>query len=80
MFCVTNKNKNFWVRNDISGLVSLTGNSTAIRDGVYYAGVSADPQKMDYAKGGTTWSPSHIVTYPNGKRTIITIKGSRWRA
>ena len=52
----------------------------AIVDGVYVAGVSA---KLDlgYNKGGSSWSHSHIVTYPNSKRTIITIKnGKKWRA
>jgi len=43
--------------------------SAAIVDGIYVAGISC---KMDlgYNKGPSSWSHSHIVTYPNGKRTI----------
>lgn len=53
--------------------------SAGIRDGVYQAGVSA---KLDlgYNSGGTTWSHSHIITYQNGKRAIITIKRGKWRS
>ena len=52
--------------------------SPAIIDGVYVAGVSA---KLDlgYNKGPSSWSHSHIVTYKNGKRAIITMKKGKWR-
>lgn len=53
--------------------------SAAIIDGVYVAGVSGKLD-MDYNKGPSTWSHSHIVTYENGKRAIVTIKNSKWRA
>lgn len=53
--------------------------SARIVDGVYQAG-TLSKLDMGYNKGGTTWSHSHIVTYPNGKRTLITSRGSRWRA
>jgi len=53
--------------------------SAAIKDGVYIAGVSGKLQ-MGYNKGGSSWSQSHILTYPNGKRTIITIKNGKWHA
>lgn len=53
--------------------------SAAIIDGVYVAGVSGKLD-MDYNKGPSTWSHSHIVTYQNGKRTIVTIKDGKWRA
>lgn len=53
--------------------------SAAIIDGVYVAGVSGKLD-MDYNKGPSTWSHSHIVTYQNGKRTIITLKDGKWRA
>lgn len=52
--------------------------SAGIIDGVYTAGVSAKLD-MDYNKGPSSWSHSHIVTYPNGKRAIITIKNGEWR-
>lgn len=51
--------------------------TAAIKDGVYYAGVLAK-QDMGYNVGGSSWSASNIVTYPNGKRAIITIKNGRW--
>jgi hypothetical protein len=53
--------------------------SCAIYDGVYQAGTCS---KLDlgYNKGGSSWSHSQIVTYPNGKRAIVTIKNGKWRA
>jgi len=50
----------------------------AIREGVFYAGMSG---KLDqkYNKGGSSWNHSHIVTYSNGKRAIVTIKNGKWR-
>lgn len=53
--------------------------SAGIIDGVYTAGVSC-PLDMGYNKGATSWSHSHIVTYNNGKRCIITQRGNKWRA
>lgn len=53
--------------------------SAGIIDGVYTAGVSC-PLDMGYNKGATSWSHSHIVTYHNGKRCIITQRGSKWKA
>jgi len=52
--------------------------SAGIVDGVYTAGVSAYLD-MGYNKGPSSWSHSHIVTYSNGKRTIITIKDGEYR-
>lgn len=53
--------------------------SAGIVDGVYTAGVFANLD-MGYNKGMSSWSHSFIVTYPNGKRTILTIKnGKAWR-
>lgn len=50
-----------------------------IFQGVYVAGVCTR-RDLDYAKGAPSmWSNSHIVTYANGKRCIITIKDGRWR-
>jgi hypothetical protein len=63
------------------GTRSNTGHthSAAIKDGSYISGVSGKLQ-MGYNTGGTSWSQSHIFTYPNGKRTIVTIKAGKWRA
>lgn len=49
--------------------------SASIIDGVYTAG-TASLLDMGYNKGPTSWSHSHIVTYQNGKRAIITLKPS----
>lgn len=53
--------------------------SAEIIDGLYVAGSSA---KLDqgYNKGPSSWSHSHVVTYPNAKRTIVTLWQGRWRA
>lgn len=53
--------------------------SAGIMDGVYVAGVSAKLD-LDYNVGPSSWSHSHIVTYPNSKRTIVTMRGKKWRA
>ena len=45
--------------------------SAGIYDGSYVAGVTGRLD-MGYNKGLSSWSHSHIVTYDNGKRTIIT--------
>jgi hypothetical protein len=54
--------------------------SAAIYEGIYVAGHSCR-RDMKYNRGGlTSWSPSHIVTYGNGKRTIVTMQGSKFCA
>lgn len=64
-----------------AGKKSNTGHthSPAIRDGAYVAGVSGRLD-MGYNKGPSSWSHSHIITYPNGKRTIITMNRGRFYA
>jgi len=53
--------------------------SAGIVDGVYVAGTSS---RLDcgYNVGPSSWTHSHIVTYPNGKRAIVTMYGDHWRA
>lgn len=53
--------------------------SAGIIDGIWTAGVLGSLD-MGYNKGPSSWSCSHIVTYPNGKRSIITQRGRNWRA
>lgn len=53
--------------------------SASIVDGVWTAGLLANLD-MGYNVGPSSWSQSHIVTYPNGKRCIVTQRGSKWRA
>lgn len=49
-----------------------------IFNGAYQSGVSGKLD-MKYNKGPSSWSHSHIVTYPNGMRTIVTMWRGRWR-
>jgi hypothetical protein len=53
--------------------------STGIYNGLYVAGTSSK-LRWDYNLGPSSWTNSHIVTYPNGKRTIVTIYDGKWRA
>lgn len=53
--------------------------AAAIFAGCYQAGVSC-ALDMGYNRGPSNWSHSHIVTYENGKRAIITHRGAKWRA
>jgi hypothetical protein len=54
--------------------------SAAIHEGIYQAGTSSK-LAMGYNEGGlSSWSHSHIVTYPNGKRAIVTVQNGKWRA
>ena len=50
--------------------------TTGICDGVYTAGLYG-LMDMKYNKGLSSWSPSFVITYPNGKRAICTIKAGR---
>lgn len=52
--------------------------SAQIVDGLYVAGTMTR-LRLDYNKGPSSWSHSIIVTYPNGKRTIITFYNGKWR-
>lgn len=53
--------------------------SSGIYDGIYTAGTSSK-MDMGYNHGPSSWSWSHIITYPNGKRAIITMRHGKWRA
>jgi hypothetical protein len=73
-------------RGKASNLVSIGtrantahSHSACIKLGLYVAGTSAK-LRMGYNKGPSSWSHSHIVTYSNGKRTIITVRNGKWRA
>lgn len=63
-----------------AGAKSTTGHthSCEIRDGAYVAGTTSKLD-MGYNKGLSSWSNSHVVTYPNGKRAILTLQnGKAW--
>lgn len=53
--------------------------SAGIIDGVWTAGLLAKLD-MGYNVGPSSWSHSNIITYPSGKRAIITQRGRKWRA
>lgn len=54
--------------------------SARIVHGVYQAGTSS-MMDLGYNSGQpSSWSHSHIVTYPNGKRAIMTCWNGKWRA
>ncbi len=53
--------------------------SVGIENGAYCAGVTGDLDQ-GYNVGPSSWSQSHIITYANGKRTIINVWNNKWRA
>ena len=52
--------------------------SAAIEDGLYVAGVTGK-LNMGYNRGPSSWSQSHIITYLNGKRAIVTFSNNKWK-
>jgi hypothetical protein len=53
--------------------------TAGICDGLYQAG-TASMLDLGYNKGPSSWSQSHIITYGNGKRAIITCRNGKWHA
>jgi hypothetical protein len=53
--------------------------SAGIWNGLYVAGTSSKLE-WDYAYGPSSWTHSHVVTYPNGMRTVVTMYNGNWRA
>lgn len=54
--------------------------SPEIHDGVYVAGITGNLDQ-GYNQGPSSWKRAHVVTYPNGKRAIITQNAAgQWRA
>lgn len=55
--------------------------SCGIYHGLYVAGTSTKlTPDWDYTIGPTSWSQSHVILYPNGQRTIVTVKNGKWCA
>lgn len=52
--------------------------SPEIDEGVYCAGCMN--LHHGYNKGPSSWAIAHIVHYPNGKRSIVTLQNGKWRA
>jgi hypothetical protein len=63
------------------GSKSTTGHthSPQIVDGAFVVGVSGNLD-MGYNRGLSSWDHSHVIQYPNGTRTIITMMEGRWFA
>lgn len=53
--------------------------SANIFEGIYTAGTCTTMLVGYNEHGLSSWSHSHIVTYTNGKRAIVTMRGSKWR-
>jgi hypothetical protein len=53
--------------------------TSGIYDGIYTAGVTGDLD-MGYNKGLSSWSHTHILTYENGKRALLTMNKGRFFA
>lgn len=64
-----------------SGRRANTGHthSAGIIDGIWTAGILGS-LNQEYNVGLSSWSCSHIITHPNGKRQIVTQRGKKWRA
>lgn len=54
--------------------------SASILDGVYTAGLCGLMDQGYNNEALSSWSHSNVVTYPNGRRSIITLADGRWRA
>jgi hypothetical protein len=57
---------------------TVIGHSHTARivDGCYQVGHSASD--LEYARGMGTWTHTHCIQYPDGKRTLIDIRKGRW--
>lgn len=55
------------------------GHTAGIKGGAFRAGKSCE-DRMGYNDGPSAWSDTHIVTYPNSKRTLVTIFKGKARA
>jgi hypothetical protein len=53
--------------------------SAGILDGIYVSG-TCSKLAADWTTGASSWSHTHTVTYPNGKRALITCWNRKWRA
>jgi len=53
--------------------------SASILDGIYTAGLCG-LMDQGYNRGLSSWSHTQVVTYPSGKRTLVTFQDGKWRA
>lgn len=62
------------------GVRSVIGHShtPGIEEGCYQCGTST-LLRLEYNLGPSSWLNTHVLTYPNGKRTLINIINGKWR-
>ena len=53
--------------------------TAGIYEGAWQVGLSGN-MDQGYNSGPSSWSHSHCVVYPNGKRAMVTMFNKRWRA
>jgi hypothetical protein len=53
--------------------------SAGIFNGLYVAGTSTN-LRWNYNQGPSNWSHTHILTYSNGKRALVTMYVGKWKA
>jgi hypothetical protein len=53
--------------------------TAGILDGVYTVGTSSKLD-MGYNHGPSSWSHTHGIIYPSGKRALVTLRGDKWCA
>lgn len=69
--CISTEFKNFWVRHDATGQVSLTGNSPSITHDAWVVGTNSYLSR-DYTAGSpSSWFHTACVLYRGGQRTLI---------
>lgn len=55
------------------------GHTPGVVEGAYMAGISGRLDQGYNVNGPTSWAHADIITYPTGKRTIVTKIDGRWR-
>ena len=78
-------NGSYGAPNNLSkiGMKATTGHThvAGIYHGLYVAGTSTKlTQDWSYTTGPSAWTHSHVLLYPNGQRTVITMRAGKWRA
>jgi hypothetical protein len=68
----------FWVRDHVTGRMSLTGNSPHILGPNTGVGVSGKLD-MGYNNLPGSWAPAHAVIYADGTRSLIFVIDGKWR-
>ncbi len=65
------------------GTKATTGHThvAGIYHGLYVAGTSTKlTEDWSYTIGPSAWTHSHVVLYPNGQRSVITVRAGKWHA